>query len=458
MNAMVVQVRPSGDAFYKSRFAPWSEFISGTQGLAPRPYYDPLEFMIEKCHERNMEFHAWMNPFRAISHKRFSSVCAQNIVNKHPEWTFQYGERVYLNPGIPAVRDYLLRVVMEVVRNYDVDGIHFDDYFYPYPQNGQALPDRGTYEVYGKNFASIDSWRRNNIDLFISALSDSIKSAKPYVKFGVSPVGIWRNRRQDSRGTAVRSNFTSYDMLHADVRTWLEKGWVDYVAPQVYFNIAHPTADYAKLVPWWAENSFGRHVYVGQALFKSKTGESRPWRDPAQLPRQLRFNLSFPQIKGSIFFSANSFDTNPMGIEEVLRKDRYKFPALIPQMKWKDSIPPQAPRELRVKKIETGAAFLYWKAPLPASDGQRAKYYVIYRFPKASKIDIQDPSYILNVSRFLTYTDHSRRADQDYTYVVTAVDRMHNESRTVAASYLPSGEIMSGETKKEGRSLGKSDP
>ncbi|MCI4671147.1 MAG: family 10 glycosylhydrolase [Bacteroidia bacterium] len=450
MNAMVVQVRPSGDAFYKSRYAPWSEYISGTQGLPPKPYYDPLEFMINSCHDRNMEFHAWLNPFRAVSHTRFSSVAPQNIVNKHPEWTFQYGSRLYLNPGLPKVRDYLVRVVMEVVKNYDVDGIHFDDYFYPYPKNGEQLPDKQTFEKYGQEFADINSWRRNNIDLFIKALSDSIKVVKPHVKFGVSPVGIWRNRNQDHRGTPVRSNFSSYDMLHADVRTWLEKGWIDYVAPQVYFNIEHPTADYAVLVPWWAKNSFGRHVYVGQALFKSKQGESRPWRDPNQLPQQLKLNLRYPQIKGSIFFSANSFDTNPMNIEQVLRHERYRFPALIPPMTWKDSIPPFAPQNLKVKGMANGNAFLYWKAPLPAMDGDTASYYVVYRFSQSSKINLQDPSRIIQISKAQTFVDLNRNPKKDYTYVVTAVDRMHNESKTLAAQYLPA-------EKKEGHSSGRSD-
>lgn len=458
MNAMVVQVRPSGDAFYTSRYAPWSEYISGTQGLPPSPYYDPLKFMVESCHERNMEFHAWLNPFRAVSHTRFSSVCAQNIVNKHPEWTFQYGSRLYLNPGLPKVRDYLVRVVMEVVRNYDVDGIHFDDYFYPYPKNGESLPDEETFYVYGTGFPDINSWRRNNIDLFIEALSDSIRAVKPHVKFGVSPVGIWRNRSQDHRGTAVRSNFSSYDMLHADVRTWLQKGWIDYVAPQVYFNIKHPTADYAVVVPWWAQNSFGRHVYVGQALFKSKKPQSSSWRDPEQLPQQLKLNLRYPQIKGSIFFSANSFDTNPMGIEQVLRHERYRFPALIPPMTWKDSIPPFAPAELKVKAMDNGDAFLYWSIPQTAADGDTASYYVVYRFLQSSRIDLQDPSNILQISKSRTFVDRLRNPQKDYTYVVTSVDRMHNESKTVAADYLPALKEASKpqDQKENDHSLGRS--
>ncbi|MEO0897747.1 MAG: family 10 glycosylhydrolase [Bacteroidota bacterium] len=448
MNAVVVQVRPSGDAFYKSKISPWSEYISGKQGHSPNPYYDPMQFMIEECHDRNMEFHAWMNPFRAVSHTRFSSVAPQNIVNKHPEWTFKYGERLYLNPGVPQVREYLVKVVMEVVRNYDIDGIHFDDYFYPYPKGGMALPDTRTFQSYGNRYRDINAWRRQNIDLFIEELSDSIRAVKPYVKFGISPVGIWRNKQQDRRGTPVRSNFTSYDMLHADVRTWLEKGWIDYVAPQVYFNIQHPTADYAKIVPWWAKNAFGKHVYVGQAIFKSKSGENSAWRDPSQLPRQLKFNLSFPQIKGSIFYSANSFNTNPKGIQQVLRNDRYRFPALIPSMKWKDSIPPHSPKDFRVEEADNGDAMLKWRTPQTASDGETATYYVVYRFPKSSPIDIMSPERIVGITKDLVFRDETRNTQKDYTYVVTSVDRLHNESKTVAAGFLPSSMYHNRENKE----------
>ncbi len=436
MNALMVQVRPSGDAFYPSRYAPWSEYLGGKQGQPPTPFYDPLAFMIESCHARQMEFHAWMNPFRAVSHVRFSSVADRNIINLHPEWLFQYGNRKYLNPGIPQVRKYLVRVVMEVVKRYDVDGIHFDDYFYPYPKNGERIPDYQTYARYGQGFKDIAAWRRNNIDIFIKELSDSIRVAKPHVKFGISPVGIWRNKSDDRRGSNSRYYMTSYDMLHADVRRWLEQGWLDYVAPQLYWNIQHPRADYAQLLPWWARNSFGRHVYIGQALFRLKNPDSNVWRDPRELPTQLQLNLSHPEVKGSIFYSENSFRTNPLGFQDLLQKQRYRYPALIPSMSWKDSIPPLAPQGLAVSEDPGGYARLNWEPPVAAADGQSAHYYVVYRFRQDAKVNLKDAKHIIGITKSTGFTDQTRDNRAHYTYLVTSVDRLHNESRACAAGFL----------------------
>ncbi|MEO1414882.1 MAG: family 10 glycosylhydrolase [Bacteroidota bacterium] len=436
MNAVVVQVRPSGDALYPSRLAPWSEYLTGIQGKPPS--YDPLAFMIEAAHEENMEFHAWFNPFRAISHVSFSSVAPYNIAKKRPDWTFKYGQRIYLNPGKPQVRKYLTNVIAEVVNKYDIDGIHFDDYFYPYPKDGEVLDDSKTFLQYREAGQDVHAWRRSNIDAFISSVSDTIRKNKPHVKFGISPVGVWRNARQDARGPRVRSTFSSYDVLHADVRKWLEKGWIDYVAPQLYFNMNHPTADYSVLVPWWARNSFGKHVYIGQAMFKVKDPQSASWRDPFELPRQLKFNLRYPQVKGSIFYSASSFNGNPHSVESVLRRDRYKYPALVPSMSWKDSIPPLAPQSLKGKNFDDGTIGLTWDAPEPAEDGQQAHYYVIYRFGKEEAIDMEAPAYILGITRKTHFIDANPRPETDYTYVVTAVDRLHNESKSVAAAFLSS--------------------
>ncbi|MEM9897333.1 MAG: family 10 glycosylhydrolase [Bacteroidota bacterium] len=434
MNAVVVQVRPSGDAFYASRYSPWSEYLTGTQGKPPS--YDPLAFMVKAAHDHNMEFHAWFNPFRAISHVSFSSVASYNVAKKRPDWTFQYGQRIYLNPGIPQVRKYLTRVVAEVVNKYDIDGVHFDDYFYPYPKDGKQVDDISTWLNYRDQGEDIRAWRRGNIDDFIQSVSDTIRSVKPHVKFGISPIGVWRNARQDSRGPRVRSTFSSYDVLHADVRKWLEKDWIDYVAPQLYFNMNHPTADYSVLVPWWARNSFGKHVYIGQAMFKVKDPQNASWRDPFELPRQLKYNLKYPQVKGSIFYSATSFDANPHNIESVLRKDRYKYPALVPAMTWKDSIPPLGPNALKAKNFENGEVGLHWDAPAAAEDGQSAHYYVVYRFGKEDAIDMDSPSNILSITSKTHFVDKKAETGKNYTYVVTAVDRMHNESKSVAAAFI----------------------
>lgn len=432
MNALVVQIRPCGDAFYQSQLAPWSEWITGVQGKAPEPFYDPLAFMVEETHKANMEFHAWMNPFRAVSHDRFSSVDSSNLVNKKPEWFFQYGHKTFFNPGEPAVRDYLTRVVLEVVKNYDVDGIHFDDYFYPYKEDGMAIPDQKTFETYGGGFADIESWRRNNIDLFVNQVSEAIRREKSYVKFGISPLGIWRNKSADPSGSNTRVSQTSYDALYADVRKWLKLQWIDYVAPQLYWSTEHPSASYTELLPWWAENSFGRHVYIGHAMFKVKNDQSRYWDNPSQLVLQLTLNHAHPEVKGSIFYSASSFKGNPSNVKETLQNDFFQYPALIPPMTWKDSIPPLAPTTLTAWE-EGGKVILTWPQSLRAKDKDLPGYYVVYRFAQDEKVNLNDAQGILALVKTTNFIDHTASSEKSYTYLVTAVDRLHNESQTCAA-------------------------
>lgn len=436
MNAVVVQVRPSGDAFYESQYAPWSEYLSGTQGQSPNPYYDPLGFMVKSTHDQNMEFHAWFNPFRAVSHVRFSSVAYNNVSKQHPEWVFQYGERLYLNPGLPAVRNYLVKTVMELVRNYDIDGLHFDDYFYPYTKDGIPLPDRTTYKKYGQGFNHIDDWRRSNVDVFIKELSDSLRQVAPHVKFGISPVGIWRNKSKDARGSNSRVSHTSYDMLFADVRKWLERGWIDYVAPQLYWSTRHPSANYEALLPWWADNSFGRHCYIGHAMFKVKKEASRHWDNPSQMPLQLDMKKRHQStIQGSIFYSENSFRGNPHRVEDALQNNYHRFPALIPSMPWKDNTPPLAPDNLLLHR-DGNRVRLNWEIPQRASDGDFPSYFVVYRFLASERIDLENPQKILHIGRTTTFTDTKTNRKESYTYAVTSVDRLHNESLTLAAAVL----------------------
>jgi uncharacterized lipoprotein YddW (UPF0748 family) len=436
MNAVVVQVRPCGDAMYPSKYAPWSEYLSGEQGKAPEPFYDPTAFMINAAHERNMEFHAWFNPFRAVSHNKFSSVIDSNIVHRKPEWVMKNGKQLYLNPGIPEVRDYVVQVMLEVAKTYDIDGIHFDDYFYPYPDAEAPFDDAATFATYGKGATDRNAWRRDNIDRFIEQLHDSLQYIKPHLKFGVSPVGIWRNKSDDERGSNTRIGYTSYDLLYADVRKWLQNGWVDYVAPQLYWAASNPRARYDELLPWWVANSFGRHLYIGQAAYKVKEGHSKQWRSTEHLPLQLRMNQAYPEIQGSIFYSARSFDNNPYQLVEKLRDEHYRYPSLIPAMRWKDSIPPLEPQKLELA-VQEGKVHLSWEAPKPASDGEGAAYYVVYRFKGKSQADLSQAENILAVSQKPGWIDTEPMENDDYLYLVTSVDRLHNESQTCAAILLP---------------------
>ncbi len=430
MNAAVVQVRPCGDALYPSSYEPWSEYLSGTQGEAPTPYYDPLAFMIEEAHSRNMEFHAWINPFRAISHVRFSSVSEDHLWHQKPEWFFQYGDSRYFNPGIPEVRAHISKIIMEIVSKYDVDGVHFDDYFYPYPQpNLPFHADKATFRTYGAAYPTINAWRRHNIDAFIELVSDSMHAVKPHIKLGISPAPVWRNKHQDPAGSETHLGYSTYDHLHADVRKWLQESWVDYVAPQCYYSVDFSSAPYKNLLSWWADNTYGRHLYIGHAMYKAKEAKYKAWQREDQIPRQLALNRDFDAVRGSIFYSAGSFEGNPHHLEEKLRFDLFRRPALVPPMAWKDTVVPLPPQHL-CAMISQQSVHLQWQAPELAADGEGATYYVVYRFVPGELIDLTSSVHIQAIQRTPDFEDLRIAPGSRYIYVITSVDRQHNESKT----------------------------
>ena len=318
INAVMLQVRPSADALYAKSQELWSMFLSGKQGVAPSPSYDPLEFAVVEAHRRGMELHAWFNPYRATNDTIDSNTSINHISRTKPEWFFTYGGKKYFNPGLPEVRAYIVGIIMGVVRNYDIDGVHFDDYFYPYPGK-TPLPDSVTYVQYGKNFSSIEDWRRNNVDVLIKTLSDSIHDAKRYVKFGISPFGIWRNKKDDPEGSET-NGLSGYSALYADARKWLQGGWIDYINPQVYFPFNYAPAAYEKLVDWWSNNAYGKHVYIGQGVYRSMEDRDG-WRDKKQLPNQIRYLRQNSRVQGSVFFSSKSVSTNMAGFRDSLRND-----------------------------------------------------------------------------------------------------------------------------------------
>lgn len=340
MNAVIVQIRPATDAFYPSQYEPWSQWLSGKQGRPPYPYYDPLEFMVTEAHKRGLEFHAWCNPYRAEFSIGKSSIAPTHITRIHPEWFLAYGGKRYFDPGNKDAQDHVIRVIRDVVKRYDIDAVHFDDYFYPYRIAGKEFPDQSSYEKYGAGMNKED-WRRSNVDSIISKLSVAIKEEKPYCKFGISPFGVWRNNDKDSLGSATRAGQTNYDDLYADVLLWLKKGWIDYVAPQIYWEIGHKAAPYEVLVDWWSKHTYGRHCYIGLGIYRA--GSNAAWRDPSLLPRQINMLRQYPEIQGAIYFSSKSFESNPNGWSDSLRYNYYKNPALIPPMPWIDSIRPEAP-------------------------------------------------------------------------------------------------------------------
>jgi uncharacterized lipoprotein YddW (UPF0748 family) len=431
MNAVVVQIRPAADAFYQSDKEPWSEWLTGTQGNPPDPYYDPLVFMIDEAHRRNLEFHAWINPYRAVFDVDSSSIAPDHITRRKPEWFFQYGKKKYFNPGLPEVRDYITDVIADIAKRYDIDAVHFDDYFYPYLIANQPLnADSATFQAHSNGFRSIGDWRRHNIDLLIQAVQKKLAELKPYVKFGISPFAVWRNQRDDKDGSATDAGQPTYDYLYADVRKWLREGWIDYVAPQLYFPISFARVRYDVMLDWWSKNSYGRHLYIGQGAYR--LGRDSVWKIPSEMPNQLRLNRANKKTNGSIYFSSKSLLKNPLGISDSLKKDFYKFPALVPPMRWKDHVPPNTPANISVTADKENGTIISWDKPSAAADGDTATYFAVYRFKATEKISINDARKMVAVQRGTTWRD-TTAAGGTYNYVVTAFDRLHNESRPTKA-------------------------
>lgn len=319
MNAVFVQIKPVGDAFYPSKFSPWSEYLTGIQGQ--NPGYDPLKFMIEEAHKRNIEFHAWFNPYRLTMLGGIDKLSNDNIGKQRPDWTITYGGKLYLNPGIPEVNDYIVKSIMEVVENYDIDGVHMDDYFYPYKVKGEIYNDEEQYNKYGSNFLKVDDWRRDNVNKLIEKLYSSIKAEKKNVSFGISPFGVWRNISTDSvRGSNTKAGIQNYDDLYADILYWMKKNWIDYVAPQIYWNQGFKIAEYNTLVDWWSKyaKETKTNLYIGQAAYRIKD-----WEKDDELINQIKYNRKSEEVKGSIFFSYSSLVKDPKGILEKIKNDVY---------------------------------------------------------------------------------------------------------------------------------------
>ncbi|MCK5700910.1 MAG: family 10 glycosylhydrolase, partial [Cyclobacteriaceae bacterium] len=469
INAVIVQVRPSADAFYKSDLEPWSEWLTGEKGKNPEPEYDPLTFMVEEAHERSMEFHAWLNPYRAIFDAekfyedtthihldtlkslildlsssdslntsgrlaesdytdllRLLGVDTTLLIYKHPEWFLQYGNKIYFDPGIPEVQMHIANVVKDIVTRYDVDAIHMDDYFYPYKIAGVEFPDSLAFRKYGSTYAPDlkDFWRRENVNAIVKILNETIKSVKPYVKFGISPFGVWRNASVDPAGSATKAGQTNYDDLYADVLKWQKEKWIDYVIPQIYWYRGFDLADYEILANWWNKNHHGVQVYIGQGLYRvNADSKTEAWRNPMEIPEQIKLNRSLPNIQGSCYFSSKSMVNNPLGVSDILRDNYYQYPALIPEMSWLNSLNPPKPEIKEIKNTRSGFT-IEWE------NKNSAVYYIVYRFKGKRVGDVEDPSNIISIQRKTSpfFEDKNVKRSRKYTYVISALDRLYNES------------------------------
>jgi uncharacterized lipoprotein YddW (UPF0748 family) len=331
LNTVILQVRPTADALWPSPHEPWSQYLTGTQGQDPG--WDPLGTAVREAHARGLQLHAWFNPYRIANHGDPSRLIPSHPARVHPDWVVPYGGKLYYNPGLPDVRAFVQRAMLDAVARYPVDAVHFDDYFYPYPVAGQTFDDDGAYDRYGAAFATRAAWRRDNIDKLVQEMAAAVKQVRPGTRFGVSPFGVWRNAATDPLGSDTRAGVQTYDDLHADTRMWVREHWIDYLAPQVYWNIGFAAADYAKLVDWWADVARGTatRLYIGEALYKAgAAGQPAAWQDPAELSRHLTLAARYPQVRGHIFFAAGDVARDPIGAMARVTADHYRRSAKPP--------------------------------------------------------------------------------------------------------------------------------
>ncbi|MEJ1933749.1 family 10 glycosylhydrolase [Nostoc sp. NIES-2111] len=409
-NAVILQVRPEGDALYASELEPWSAWLTGTQGKAPEPFYDPLQFAIAEAHKRNLEVHAWFNPYRAKTTIKSGSNVRPHIAVTNPEVVYQWGNQLWMDPGIKIVQDRAYNVIIDVVRRYDIDAVHLDDYFYPYPIQGQSFPDNKTYAAYKSagGQLSLNDWRRQNVDQMVLRLSQGIKATKPDVKFGISPFGIYRPGQPPGI-----TGLDAYSVLYADAKKWLEQGWVDYLAPQLYWRTDQTQQSYPVLLKWWTEiNSQQRHIYAGNNLgqLDGKAWKSEEIEKQVKISRNQAADLSL----GNIFFSVGSIIENRQDISDTFQNSLYNRPALAPTMSWRSKTAPPPPKELQVNNRR-----LSWQP----GDNQPVRSWTLYRQSDAN----------WTLQRVLS-AGTTFATVQPGTYAVCAVDRLGNESQGVVIS------------------------
>jgi uncharacterized lipoprotein YddW (UPF0748 family) len=431
MNAIVLQVRPAADALYQSSLEPWSDVLTGEMGRAPEPFYDPLAFAVAEAHKRGLEMHAWINPYRA-KNTSTRTMSDGHISRTHPELVRKYGSFLWMDPGDPAVRSITTSVVMDLVRRYDIDGVHMDDYFYPYPetQNGRELdfPDDVTWARYQRTggLLSRDDWRRQNVDLLVQGLGDSIHAIKPWVRYGVSPFGIWR----PGHPASVRG-FDQYAKLYADARKWLNEGWVDYFTPQLYWAIDRPEQSYPVLLKWWTEqNTKGRNLWPGNYTGKVGFTNASAWRTDEVL-EQIRLTRAQPGATGNVHFNMSVFMKDPDSLNERLVREVYGEPALVPASPWLDRRAPAVPR-VAVRTDATSAARVVDLDPGVAGPATSAPWLWVLQTRSAEGWRTQ----LLPASQRVALLA-ARGAAVPLDVRVTAVDRVGNAGPAARATPSP---------------------
>ena len=420
-NAIIFQVRPECDALYNSSIEPWSRFLTGEQGKAPSPYWDPLQWMIEQCHKRGMELHAWINPYRAKT-KTTHVLSPKHIAHKRRDLVFEYDGQYILNPAYDENRQYICHVVGDILRRYDVDGLHIDDYFYPYPAAGCTIPDEQLYRRNPGGHSNIGDWRRYNVNLFMKEMHDTIRAVKPWVKFGVSPFGIYRNKKSDPNGSDTRG-LQNYDDLYADVLLWINNGWVDYCVPQIYWQIGHPTADYKTLIQWWDRNASARPLYIGEDVERTVKYKDEDNPNQHQMPAKYKLHDFANNVQGTVLWYAKAAVDNIGNYGMMLRNVYWRNPALQPLMPFISKKQPGKPRKVKMVWTSDGP-MLFWTAPKTKSKSKdwasNAHQYAVYC--DGTLVAVTSDTFFK-----LPYVDGKTK----HTYVVTSLNRIHNESKAV---------------------------
>ena len=420
-NAIIFQVRPECDALYNSSIEPWSRFLTGEQGKAPSPYWDPLQWMIEQCHKRGMELHAWINPYRAKT-KTTHVLSPKHIAHKRRDLVFEYDGQYILNPAYDENRQYICHVVGDILRRYDVDGLHIDDYFYPYPAAGCTIPDEQLYRRNPGGHSNIGDWRRYNVNLFMKEMHDTIRAVKPWVKFGVSPFGIYRNKKSDPNGSDTRG-LQNYDDLYADVLLWINNGWVDYCVPQIYWQIGHPTADYKTLIQWWDRNASARPLYIGEDVERTVKYKDEDNPQQHQMPAKYKLHDFANNVQGTVLWYAKAAVDNIGNYGMMLRNVYWRTPALQPLMPFISKKQPGKPRKVKMVWTSDGP-MLFWTAPKTKSKSKdwasNAHQYAVYC--DGTLVAVTSDTFFK-----LPYVDGKTK----HTYVVTSLNRIHNESKAV---------------------------
>lgn len=423
INAVIFQIRPEADAFYKSDLEPWSRFLTGEQGKAlDDPDFDPLAFITAECHKRGMELHAWLNPYRVKTNIN-NPLSASHIYMKYPERFIQYGNQLYFDPGLPENRSFICEVVRDIVSRYDVDAIHMDDYFYPYPIAGTPFPDEKSFNNYaasqGFSAGQLADWRRNNVNLLIRQIKYTIAGTKPWVRFGISPFGIYRNKRSDLNGSDT-NGLQNYDDLYADIKLWVEKGWIDYNLPQLYWEIGHSAADYTTLLNWWNANNFQQPLYIGQDLKRSI--------DKNELEVKIRQSREMPFVNGNCYWYGYQILDNTGGVADMLKTDIHRARALVPASTHMHNGRPGAVKKLTNIYTED-MHFLTWEHKKTPMNPETAQKFVVYRFRHGERVDIDSAENIVTVTPDNFFLLPYEGGETRCTYVVTALDAFGNESK-----------------------------